>query len=80
MRPGNRYAREAEARRTLGDLMERKMALVAICRRCKHRRLLFPAALAEQVGAAFKVVELQRRLRCEGRRGYGMANLYVSSR
>ena len=38
MRAGNRYARELEERRTLGDLIERKAALVAICRRCKHGR------------------------------------------
>jgi hypothetical protein len=58
MRPGNRYAREAEARRTLGDLIQRKAALVAICRRCKHRRLLFPAALAETLGETCKVGDL----------------------
>ena len=55
LRPGNRYLRDAEARRTLGDLMKSKTAVVAICRRCKHRRLLFPASLAERLGASFKV-------------------------
>jgi type II secretory pathway component PulJ len=80
MRPGNRYAREAEARRTLGDLIKRKTALVAICRRCKHRRLLFPAALAETLGEESKVIDLQKRLRCGGCRGYGTANLHESSR
>ena len=43
MRPGNRYARETGAGRTLGDLVRAKMALVAVCRRCKHRRVLYPA-------------------------------------
>jgi hypothetical protein len=38
LRPGNRYARERGGR-TLGDLVRAKMALVAVCRRCKHRRL-----------------------------------------
>jgi hypothetical protein len=80
MRPGNRYARDAEERRTLGDLIQRRTALVAICRRCKHRRLLFPAALAERLGATFKVMELRKRLRCGGCRGYGTANLHESSR
>ena len=65
MRPGNRYAREAEARKTLGDLVGRKAALVAICRRCKHRRLLFPASLAAELGRDFRVVELSKRLRCQ---------------
>jgi hypothetical protein len=80
LRPGNRYAREAEARRTLGNLIQRKTALVAIYRRCKHRRLLFPAALASQLGETFKVVDLQKRLRCGGCHGYGTANLHESTR
>lgn len=80
LRPGNRYLRDAEARRTLGDLMKSKTALVASCRRCKHRRLLFPASLAERLGASFKVVELTKRLRCVGCRGYGTANVHESSR
>jgi hypothetical protein len=56
------------------------MALVAICRRCKHRRLLFPAGLAERLGKTFTVVELRKRLRCGGCRGYGTANLHESTR
>jgi hypothetical protein len=69
MRPGNRYARDAEARRTLRDLIERKAALIAIRQRCKHRRLLFPASLASQLGEEFKVIDLRKRLRCERCRG-----------
>jgi len=80
MRPGNRYARETEDRRTLGDLIRRETALVAICRRCKHRRLLFPGGLAQQFGETFKVMDLRKRLRCGGCRGYGTANLHESSR
>jgi len=80
LRPGNRYLRESEARRTLGDLINRKTALVAICRRCKHRRLLFPPALAGQLGATFKVMDLRPRLRCGNCRGYGTANLHESTR
>jgi hypothetical protein len=80
MRPGNRYARQAKERRTLGDLMKHKTALVAICRRCKHRRLLFPAALAAQLGESSKVLDLRKRLRCGGCRGYGTANLHESTR
>jgi hypothetical protein len=71
MRRGNRYVRELEEHRTLGDLIERKAALVAICHRCKHRRLLFPASLASQLGDRFKVIDLRKRLRCAGCRGYG---------
>jgi hypothetical protein len=70
MRPGNRYAREAQARKSLGDLIARKAALVAICRRCKHRRVLLPRSLASRLGEGFKVADLRMRLRCEGCRGY----------
>jgi hypothetical protein len=80
LRPGNRYLREAQARRTLGDLINRKTALIAICRKCKHRRLLFPAVLAMQLGETFNVVDVQPRLRCGGCRQYGTANLHESSR
>jgi hypothetical protein len=41
MRPANRYARESGVGRTLGQLVLAKMALVAVCRRCKHRRVLY---------------------------------------
>ena len=78
MRPGNRYARQAEAR-TLGDLIASKSALVAICQRCKHRRLLFPALLASRLGEQFLVVDLPHHLRCV-ECNHGAANVYESSR
>ena len=49
MRPGNRYARENGIGRTLGQLVAAKMALVAVCRRCKHRRVLYPANLIPEL-------------------------------
>ena len=79
MRPGNRYARASEARKTLGDLIRRKAALVAICRRCKHRRLLYPASLATRLGENFKLTELGKRLRCQNCR-HGVAILHESTR
>jgi len=48
MRPGNRYARERGFGRTLGQLVDSKTALVAICRRCKHQRVLYPAQFIER--------------------------------
>jgi hypothetical protein len=80
MRPGNRYARESEARKTLADLISRKAALVAICRRCKHRRLLFPASLASHLGESFRVAELGKRLRCQKCGCAGGANIHESTR
>ena len=80
MRPGNRYARASEARKTLADLIGRKAALVAICRRCKHRRLLFPASLANQLGEGFRVAELGKRLKCQNCGHAGDANIHESTR
>jgi hypothetical protein len=79
MRPGNRYARETGASRTLGELVRAKMALVAVCRRCKHRRLLYPANLIRQFGEDFSAIQLRERLRCSGCKGR-VANLHESSR
>jgi hypothetical protein len=79
MRPGNRHAREAGAGRTLGELVAAKIALVAVCRRCKHRRVLFPARLAARYGENFPAIELRERLRCTACR-YGSANLHESCR
>jgi hypothetical protein len=77
MRPGNRYARQPEARRTLGHLIATKTALVAICQRCKHRRLLFPAELASQLGVDFEVVDVPT---CAGCNRTDTAKVYESSR
>ncbi len=79
MRPGNRHAGEAAVGRSLGELVRSKMALVAVCRRCKHRRLLYPANLIPSFGESFPAIELRKRLRCSGCRGR-MANLHESSR
>lgn len=74
MRAGNRYDG-----RTLGELLAAKMALVAICRRCKHRRVLFPANYIARFGEAYPAIELRKQLRCTSCRGR-MANLHESSR
>ena len=80
MRPGNRYAQESEARKTLASLISRKAALVAVCRRCKHRRVLFPRSLANRLGEGFKVIDLRHRLRCQKCGFYGTANVNESTR
>jgi hypothetical protein len=79
MRPWNQYARENAIGRTLGQLVQSKMALVAVCRRCKHRRVLFPASLIHRFGEDLPAIELRDRLRCSECRGR-MANLHESSR
>ena len=79
LRPGNRYARETGIGRTLGELVRAKMALVAVCRRCKHRRVLYPANLIPRFGESFPAIELRSRMRCSACRGR-MANLHEVSR
>jgi hypothetical protein len=79
MRPGNRYAREAGLGRTLAELASAKMALVAVCRRCKHRRVLFAGNLIARYGQNFPALSLRERLRCSKCRGR-VANLHESSR
>jgi hypothetical protein len=74
MRPGNRYER-----RTLGQLLRAKLVLVAVCRRCRHERILFPAALLERFGENTPALDIRPFLRCHhcGARG---ANLHEASR
>jgi hypothetical protein len=79
MHLGNRYARGNDGRRTLADLMQRKIALVAVCRRCKHRRLLLPGQLAGRE-ETLTIADLRRRLRCSQCSGYGTANLHEATR
>jgi hypothetical protein len=68
MRPGNRYAREAGIGRALGEMVSAKMALVAVCRRCKHRRVLYPANLIARYGEHCPAIELRPHLHCSGYR------------
>jgi hypothetical protein len=79
VRPGSGYAREEGIGRTLGQMVRAKMALVAICRRCKHRRVLYPANFIPRYGEDFPAIELRKQLRCTGCRGR-TANLHESSR
>ena len=57
-----------------------KLALVAVCKRCRHRQLLFPLDLAERLGADFLVDQLPQHLRCTDCRALGYANLQPSVR
>jgi hypothetical protein len=79
MRSGNRFTRETGISRTLGQLVNAKMALVAICRRCKHQRVLFPANYILRFGEDCRAIELREHLRCSSCRGR-MANLHESAR
>jgi hypothetical protein len=79
MRPGNRYARERDFGRTLGQLIDSKMALVAICRRCKHQRVLYPGNFIERFGEDCPAIALPEHLRCSSCHGR-MASLQETAR
>jgi hypothetical protein len=64
----------------LGQLVNEKMALVAICRRCKHQRVLYPASYIERFGGDCAAIDLRERLRCSSCGGLGQVNLYESAR
>ena len=66
--------------RTVRDLAQAKLALVAVCQRCRHRHLLFPLDLAERLGADFLVADLAQRLRCTDCKALGMAVVHPSVR
>ena len=78
MRSSNRCAQETVGR-TLGQLIDAKMALVAICRRCKHQRVLYPANYIARFGKDCPAILLREHLRCGDCRGK-MANLHKSAR
>jgi hypothetical protein len=59
LRPTNRYLLDPQAQRTLGDLMQEKAALAAVCRRCKHRRLVLTPNMVARLGAGFPVLDLR---------------------
>ena len=74
MRADNRYNRK-----TLGQLVRAKLVLVAVCRRCKHQHVLYPAALIERFGEDNPAIDIRPFLRCRVC-GYGSANLHEASR
>jgi hypothetical protein len=77
MRVPNRHDRNLG--RTLGQLNDSKMALVAVCRRCKHQRVLYPTNYVDRFGEDCPAILLREHLRCNGCRGK-MANLHESAR
>jgi hypothetical protein len=50
--------------RSLADLATAKVAFLAVCRRCRHRGLLYPAALAAKLGPVTSARDVPRRLKC----------------
>jgi hypothetical protein len=57
-----------------------RTVVVAVCRRCKHERLLFPADLIERLGPDQRIADLGEKLRCGGCGGRGIARVYEASR
>jgi hypothetical protein len=65
--------------RTLGQLVQEKMALLAICRRCKHQRVLYPSHYIAPFGEHSPAVALRKHLRCS-KCSSRLVNLYESAR
>jgi hypothetical protein len=65
--------------RTLGQLSRARMALVAVCRSCKHRRVLYMPRLIERFGEHYPAINLRRWLRCTSCRARA-PNLHQSAR
>jgi hypothetical protein len=59
--------------------LSRIRQLSAICRRCKHQRVLYPGNYIERFGADCPAIEMREHLRCSSCRGR-MANLHKSAR
>jgi ribosomal protein L40E len=74
MRPGNRYERK-----TLGQLVRSELVLVAVCRRCRHEHMIYPAGLIGRFGEDTIALDIRPFLRCRhcGAKG---ANLHEASR
>jgi hypothetical protein len=79
MQTNSHRARDGGSGRTLGQLVDDKMALVAICRRCKHQRVLYPAVYIERFGHDCAAIALRHLLRCCSC-GARAANLHESAR
>ena len=79
MRSNSHGAPQRGSGRTLGQLIDDKMALVAICRRCKHQRVLYPAVYIERFGDDCPAIALRHLLRCSSC-GARAANLHESAR
>ena len=63
----------------LASCFEAKMALVAVCRRCKHRRLIYPRSLIERFDENTPALDIRPLLRCSACR-YRSANLHETGR
>ncbi len=75
MRPGNRYDRG----NPLGDLIRAKLVLMAVCRRCKHQRPIYPLSLIDRFGEHCPAIDIRPLLRCSACR-YRSANLHETGR
>ena len=64
---------------TLGELVRKRLSLLAVCHRCKHEGLLFPATLILRFGENFPAVAIRRHVRCSVCRCTS-ANLHEASR
>lgn len=48
----------------LGDLVQTNTVILAVCGRCKHEKMLFPADIIVRLGAEQRIAALVDKLRC----------------
>jgi hypothetical protein len=68
-----------DATRSLGELIRARIALLAVCRRCRHESIVYPFALIPSLGEHCLAGEVARRLRCSAC-GARAADLYEACR
>lgn len=60
--PGSwRYPRDAKS---LGSMVRQRAVLIAVCRSCQHRGVLYPASFIPRFGAECPSPHLGKFLRC----------------
>ena len=80
MRPGNRYGRQAQARRTLGDLIANRAPSSPSARGASIGGCCFLLCFASHLGESFLVVDLPQHLRCAECKRHGTAKVYEPPR
>jgi hypothetical protein len=78
--PRVRFGDTSSSRRRLSELVAARVALVVVCKRCRHEAVLFPNRLAEQHGSAAVVSTLAARMRCGACKSRGSVQIRESVR
>lgn len=78
MRPRPNFGQARRSR--VADLAQSRVALVVVCKRCRHEATLFPHRLVELGADNMVVADLPRRLRCRECKTRGEVQIRESAR